>query len=318
MIQRSSGGAVASPRISKEDLATVAPMRSPRREAQVGIFVLIGIVALVAALFSLTDPGTFRGRYYVTTQVADAGGIRRGDPVQLRGVNIGRVRSFEMQETGVRIRMELENEYPVPADSRVSLKSSGLLGGVTATLIPGTSNEVLEEGDVVESVGAPTGLMESAADLAPRADTVLARAQELLNRQTIASVGASASELQLLLTELSALAGEQRRELAGLSASLRRSAAGLEESATRPELARAIARTDSITRRLDVATQQLNAASVSLASVIGRIDRGEGTLGKLSRDDALYDNLNAAAQNLNALATDIRENPKKYINVSVF
>jgi phospholipid/cholesterol/gamma-HCH transport system substrate-binding protein len=318
MIQRSSGGAVASPRISKEDLATVAPMRSPRREAQVGIFVLIGIVALVAALFSLTDPGTFRGRYYVTTQVADAGGIRRGDPVQLRGVNIGRVRSFEMVETGVRIRMELENEYPVPADSRVSLKSNGLLGGVVATLIPGTSQEVLEEGDLVESAGAPTGLMESAADLAPKADTVLARAQELLNRQTIANVGASASELQVLLTELSALAGEQRRELAGLSASLRRSAAGVEESATRPELARAIARTDSITRRLDVATQQLNAASVSLASVIGRIDRGEGTLGRLSRDDALYDNLNAAAQNLNALATDIRENPKKYINVSVF
>jgi phospholipid/cholesterol/gamma-HCH transport system substrate-binding protein len=318
MIQRSNGGAVASPRISQEDLATVAPMRSPRREAQVGIFVLIGIVSLVAVMFSVTDPGTFRNRYYVSTQVADAGGIRRGDPVQLRGVNIGRVRSFEMQENGVRIRMELEHEYDVPADSRVSLRSNGLLGGVVATFIPGTSREVLEEGDVVESAGAPTGLMESAADLAPKADTVLVRAQELLNRQTIASVGASASELQALLTELSALAGEQRRELAGLSASLRRSAAGVEASATRPELARAIARTDSITLRLDVATQQLNAASVSLASVIGRIDRGEGTLGKLSRDDELYENLNAAAQNLNALATDIRQNPRRYINVSVF
>jgi ABC-type transporter Mla subunit MlaD len=68
----------------------------------VGIFVLAGILAVIAALFILTDPGTFRGRYLVSTVVKDAGGIRSRDPVQLSGVNIGRVQELKLVPGGVR------------------------------------------------------------------------------------------------------------------------------------------------------------------------------------------------------------------------
>ncbi|HYW07269.1 MAG TPA: MlaD family protein, partial [Longimicrobium sp.] len=260
--------------------------------------------------------------------VESAGGIRKGDPVQIRGVNIGRIRDFEIRSNGVQVRMELENEYVVPEDSRVALTSNGLLGGVVATIAPGRSTEPLADGDVLASAEAAAGtddIMATASSAATRADTVLARAQQMLSQQTIGAVQTSATELQGLLTELSALATEQRRELTAVSGSLRRSAAGVETAATRPELARAIARTDSISIRLDAATRSLNEASVSMAGVVGRIDRGEGTLGKLSRDEALYDNMNAAVLNMNQTATrfgnlaaDIQANPKKYINVSVF
>lgn len=331
MIQRADGGAPAAPRnrIPSEDLAAVSVARTPRREVQVGIFVLVGILSVLFALFLLTDPGTFRGRYYVSTLVETAGGIRKGDPVQLRGVNIGRIRTFEIQDNGVRVRMELEGEYPVPADSKVFLSSNGLLGGVIATIVPGRSPERLADGGILgvadaASVGG-SDIMATASAVGTRADTVLGRAQALLSQQTIGAVQTSATELQGLLVELSALATEQRRELQGLSGSLRRSAAGVEGAATRPELARAIARTDSITVQLDAATKSLNAAGQSLANVVGRIDRGEGTLGKLSKDESLYNNMNTAATNLNttvtrygALAEDIQANPKKYINLRVF
>jgi phospholipid/cholesterol/gamma-HCH transport system substrate-binding protein len=59
--------------------------------------------------------------------------------------------------------------------------------------------------------------------------------------------------------------------------------------------------------------------------IIARMDRGEGTLGKLSRDPALYDNLTQAAHNINQasinvnkLTEEIRRNPKKYLKLSVF
>ena len=331
MIQRADGGTPNTAprnRIPREDLAAVSVARTPRREVQVGLFVLGGILSVLLALFLLTDPGTFRGRYYVSTLVETAGGIRKGDPVQLRGVNIGRIRSFEIQDNGVRVRMELEGEYPVPSDSRVLLSSNGLLGGVVATIQPGRSDVRLADGGILEPATAVAGsgdIIATASAVGTRADTVLGRAQALLSQQTIGAVQTSATELQGLLVELSALATEQRRELQGLSGSLRRSAAGVEGAATRPELARAIARTDSITVQLDAATKSLNAAGQSLASVVGRIDRGEGTLGKLSRDESLYNNMNAAATNLNttvtrygALAEDIQANPKKYINLRVF
>lgn len=331
MIKRAEGeapGAGPRNRLSNEDLAVVAPVRTPRREVQVGIFVLVGVLALLAALFALTDPGTFRGRYYVSAVVSDAQGMRKGDPVQMLGVNIGRIRNFDIQDDGVRVRLELEHDYPIPADSRVQLTQNGLMGGVVVGIVRGTSNEVLGDGDVVPEVPELGGILGTTAtvqELAPqasglltRADTVLFRAQQALSQQTIGAVQGSAVELQALLGELSALAQEQRRELQGLTSSLRRSAAGFEGAATRPELARAIARTDSITRQLDVATGQLNQASTSLAGVLGRLDRGEGTLGRLSRDETLYNNMNRTVTEFGDLAADIQANPRKYISVRVF
>ena len=327
MIQRADGGAPTAPRnrIAQQELDTVIPTRSPRREVQVGIFVLAGIVAVLAALFMLTDPGTFRGRYTVQTAVQDAGGIRKRDAVQLRGVNIGRVHGLELRGSEVVLTLELEGDYRVPADSRVRLTERGLLGEKVAEILPGRSQAMVRDGAVLRSVegeeaaaGGLGGLSETAQNVGTRADDVLARAQLLLSQENVGAVGSSARELQTVMAELAALAAEQRRELSGVSASLRRSAQGIEGAATQPELARAIARTDSLTARLDAASASLGQASTSLASVIGRIDRGEGTLGKLSTDDALYRNLNTAVANLSQLTEDIRANPRKYLSVSVF
>jgi phospholipid/cholesterol/gamma-HCH transport system substrate-binding protein len=320
MIQRANDGAAAPPnRLSQQELATVIPTRSPRREVQVGLFVLAGALAVIAALFILTDPGTFRGRYFVETVVKDAGGIRNRDAVQLRGVNIGRVQELSMDGNAVRLRLELESKYRFPADSKVRLTAKGLLQETVAEIVPGTAGTVAADGAVLRSdVSGEGGLSGMAENLGGQADVVLARAQSLLSERNIGAVSASTQELQVLLTQLAGLAAEQRRELSGLSASLRRSAAGVESAATRPELARAIARTDSLTLRLDAATANLGQASASLASVTARIDRGEGTLGKLTTDDALYNNLNTAVTNLAQLTEDIRKDPKKYLSVSVF
>ena len=295
----------------------MAPMRTPRREVHVGIFVIAGVLAVLAALFALTDPGMLRGRYHVTTVVQDAGGIRKGDPVRLKGVNIGRIRDFQIESEGVRVTMELNREYPVPADSRISVVSGGLLQSMVAEVIPGQSGERLADGGELPSVDTPT-LDATAEQLGENADAVLLRAQALLSDQTVSAVGASAQQMQELLTQLTALAAEQRGQLAALTSSLQRSAVGLEASATRPELARAIARTDSMTLRLDAASGSLQQASASLATLTARVEGGEGTLGRLAADDELYRNLNAAVTSLNELTADIKENPRRYINVRVF
>lgn len=306
------------------DLLSTVPMRSSRREIQLGFFVLLGIVAVITALLMLTDPGTFRGRYDIVTSVRDAGGLRKGDPVQMRGVNVGRVRGFAITPQGVVINMEMENEYPVPEDSRISLESGGLLGGMIVEVIPGNSDEMVEDGAVLPG-SSVAGMFDVAAGVGARADTVLGRAQQVLSPATVQAVGASAQELQTMLTSLAALATEQRREIAVLSASLRRSAEGVEQATTRPELQRAVARMDSITLQLDRSTASLNRSTASLETVLGRMERGEGTLGKLSADETLYNNLNQAAANASqaaanadSLMADIKRNPRKYIDLRVF
>jgi phospholipid/cholesterol/gamma-HCH transport system substrate-binding protein len=307
----------AESRVREQDLLAALPARSANREVKVGAFVLTGLLAFFVALFSLTDVGTFRGRYYATTVIENAGGMRNGDPVQMRGVNIGRVSSFNMVPDGVAVRLEIYNRYDIPEDSRVLVRSAGLLGGMIVDVVPGDSPNRVSEDEILAGE-VQTDILTTASDLGGEAETVLARANLLLSESTIGSVGASAVELQALLVDLSTLAATQREELALLSQSLRRSAEGVERVTSGPELERAVANIDSLTSRLDETTQSLGSASTSLESVLGRIDRGEGTLGRLISDESLYNNFNSAVVSLQELVNDIRADPRRYLNVSVF
>lgn len=295
----------------------LVPPKKGGRQIMAGAFVLAGLIAVVLVLFALTDPGTFRGRYVLYTVVSDAGGIRRGDPVQLRGVNIGRVKAFQLRDRNVDIQLEIEKKYRVPADSRVNLISGGLLGGTVATVLPGRARNALENGDTIPGI-REAGALDALPALGQRADTILARAQLLLSTQTIANMSESAVQLRAVLSQTAALVAEDRASIRALTTSLRNTTAELEAGHPGQRIASTTARLDSLSIQLAAATTRLNASTASLQVILGRMERGEGTLGRLSADPTLYNNLNAAAQNFKDLAADMRANPKKYINLKVF
>ncbi|MEJ2205088.1 MAG: MlaD family protein [Gemmatimonadota bacterium] len=308
-------------RPSDEELMRMVPRDSGRREVRVGIFVIVGIVAFVWILFLMTDPATLRGRYMVVTTLENAGGVRKGDPILMRGVNVGRVHQFEMLSAGeVAITMELESEWQVPRGSRVRLGAAGVFGGRTVELVPGSGPGFLQNYDTVPGVGAdPGGLMGSAEELSSQASAVMSSVEALLSDSTVSSVQGSAAELEGLLTELSGVVSEQRSTLRDLTRSLARSAEGLEGAAAAgPDAARAIARADTAMAVLAETGANLDRATASLRTLLERIDRGEGTLGRLAVDDALYTNLNQAAASITELVEDLRANPGRYINLSIF
>ena len=122
------------------------PPRGRHREVWVGLFVVAGLLATLVTLAVMTDAALFRGRYIVTSRVENASGIRKGDPVQMRGVNIGRILAFTILEQGVVMKLEIEGEYPIPKDSQVIIRSSGLLTGMVANVIQGTSPQPVGRG----------------------------------------------------------------------------------------------------------------------------------------------------------------------------
>ncbi|SVB40853.1 uncharacterized protein METZ01_LOCUS193707, partial [marine metagenome] len=77
-------------------------------------------------------------------------------------------------------------------------------------------------------------------------------------------------------------------------------------------------RADSAIAAIAEMGENLDSATESLRSVLARIDSGQGTLGRLSTDEALYESLNSAAETLAVLLKDLQENPSKYINLSIF
>lgn len=304
---------------SDEEIMDAVPRGASGREARLGVFVLVGLVSFVLILFLLTDPATFRGRYLIQTRVEDAGGVRAGDPVQMRGVNIGRVSGFEMTEDGlVDITLEIEGEWNIPEDSYTRLAGAGLFGGRTMEVVRGDAESYVNGGDRIPGEGDSGDPLEQFTQLGDQAGSVMDRVETLLSGETVESVQGSARELEGLLQELAALMDDQRGALNDLTGSLNRSAEGLEAAVGGPEAARAVARADSALAVLGDVTDNLDVASSSLRTVLERMERGEGTLGRLSRDEALYDNLNRAVERMAFLAEDIQENPGRYIRLSVF
>jgi phospholipid/cholesterol/gamma-HCH transport system substrate-binding protein len=301
-----------------EELRDAIPRGQRSRDFKVGILVLLGVASALTALFLLTDPSTFRGRYRIYTVVEDAGGIRRGDPVQMRGVNVGRVMGFSLEPEGVVIDLELGRQWRIPVDSRSRLVSSGILGGKTVEILEGTRSETLRNGGRIpgEDVAA---LLDFPPELGQDVQAVLGRIQEVLAEPTVDAVQASARQLQTLLAQLSALAEAQGPEIARLTASLNRSAQGLEAAAgSGDDLARAVARADSALLSVNRTSESLLRASSSLETILARMESGEGTLGQLSTNPALYQSLSDAARSIELLAEDIRENPARYVRLAIF
>lgn len=300
------------------ELERATPASTGGREVRIGAFVIIGFLATVVLLFLLTDPATFRGRYMVTTQVEDAGGVRRGDPVQMRGVNIGRVHGFDLLEDRVEITLEINGEWDIPADSHARITGMGLLGGRTVEVVPGASAESVARGGAIEGRPATDPIQDIAGEMGADVDQIMGQLRRLTSDATVDAVQETALDSRTLVADLNALLQDQRSEVEALTASLRASAAAVEGTVTGPELDRVLANADSTMIRLQETSRTIDRASESLEVVLARIEGGEGTLGRLSQDEELYDNMNRAAAALLSLAEDIQENPGRYVRLRIF
>lgn len=309
-----------------EKAAVVAPpVRGKNQELWVGLFVILGSFVTLYLLFTLTDAAMFRGRYIISSTVPDASGVRKGDPVQMLGVGIGRVQKFVIHGSGVTVFLEVEGEYStIPIDSRVELESAGLLGGMVARIIPGRGAEMAKNGSVLAG-SVPPGIQEQADEIGAEAKKTMARVQALLSETMVKDTHASVKELDSLLRRMSSIANEQQKELKALTTSMRSASDNLAKATSREEIDKAMKRLDSLSASAERTANTVEASTKTLDAVLGRIQRGEGTLGKLSVDDALYANMNKTLESVNAtskemtsLLADLKANPKKYLKVSVF
>lgn len=311
----SSGG---GHRLSDEEVLRAVPPLSGMREFRVGIFVILGIVGFFTVLFLMTSPALFRGRYMLVTEVADAQGIRRGDPVRMRGINIGRVYSFELAPGGgVYITMELEGEYPIPAEASTELTSMGFLGGMVVSVIPGDSDDYVDEWDIIP--GATVGgVLDQAGDLALDVTDVMGRIQGLLADSTISDAGAAVASMRDLLGDLAEVADGQAAEFRALMESLERSAENVEGITGSDDWSATLASAQNTMAVLERTSITVDESVGSLNAVLGRLERGEGTLGKLLATDELHTSLTSSLQSLEELLDDIRENPGRYVTIEIF
>ena len=130
-------------------------MSRSKNDIWVGLFVLIGLAALVflalqsANLLSLN----FNKGYRITANFDNIGGLKSKAAVRSAGVVVGRVASisFDDKDYQAKITLDMDQRYAFPADSSLQILTSGLLGEQYIGVSPGYGETMLKSGDNVKS-----------------------------------------------------------------------------------------------------------------------------------------------------------------------
>ena len=132
-------------------------------ETAVGIFVLIGVLCVAYLAIRLGRMEMFGGDYYtLSAYFTTVTGLKTGAPVELAGVEVGRVDSIglDMQTQMAVVQLKIQNGLEIKDDAIASIKTSGLIGDKFIRLTVGGSPQTLKPGDTIIDTEAPLDIEE--------------------------------------------------------------------------------------------------------------------------------------------------------------
>ncbi len=134
-------------------------MKKTYLEFVVGLFLAIGIGCLAWMSIKLARKEFFaRGGYQVEAAFSNGGGLRRGTPVVIAGVEIGRVESVGLEDYEAKVRILIQQGLVLQSDTIAAIKTKGLIGEKYIELTPGASDKVIKPGGVIRETQPPMDL----------------------------------------------------------------------------------------------------------------------------------------------------------------
>jgi phospholipid/cholesterol/gamma-HCH transport system substrate-binding protein len=290
-----------------------------RDEVLVGILLTIGVIIAVLGTIWLVRGG-FKSGYPLYSRFKWGAGVKQGQTVRLAGVQVGVVSTVELDPTGtILVKMSIEKKYKVPRNSVAAVVPVGIFGDQEIALTPASPSPIaFNAGDSVPPAPPAVGLPE----LTARADTISARLDdvaksvqlELVQGGGIKDLRQSIASLNELARSLSVIANEQSRQLTLTLTRFRNTASALDSV----QLDSTLRNLQTTSRNLAAFTDSLRGTSTQLNAVLGKIDHGDGSLGKLLNDPGLYADLRRLTTRLDSLTLDFKQHPKRYINLRIF
>ena len=326
-----------------------------RNEVLVGTTIILSVALIVWGTIWLKGAGFGREETVVKARVPDAGQLLKGGVVKLRGVPIGRVEdiALERRSTGVLVTMNIDANVPLPEDPVALLSPESMFGDWQVQIFPRSAfpnYQYAEAQDpkVIPGYSLPdiSQLTAVASEIAGNMARLSARFEEAFTQETANNVREAIENIQKVSEQLTSLiarqnanADEVANSLAATSEALGSAAATAGRAFAEFEAAlgngrlagivtnveRTSANADSLSRVLAKSMEDLRIAAASadttlraIGSVAQAVNRGEGTLGRLLRDTTAYYGVMETNAEVQALLRDIRANPRRYINLTIF
>jgi len=292
--------------------------------AKVGAFAVVMVGAGLFIYQYVTKSGETNGGYVVFTRMKDASGLAKLSQVRIAGIPVGSIKSVKLDHDQARIDIVINKDVPLYDDASAAKVASSLLGEFQLKITPGTEGRrKLVDGDeirVVTEAQTPDDLMRQMSDIAKDVKEVskalaasvgsdqgkadiqstlrnLAQVTEALN-QTVRENREAIHEIVLNTEKISTTSAP---EIQAILENVRETTKEVRELVSKepangkPGDAGEVRK---IVERVDRASQNLESALKNVDDVTARLNRGEGTLGRLTKDEKLINEVEGTVENI--------------------
>jgi len=306
------------------------------KELKAGVIALLAIVGFVVLFQFMKGRSLFTTDNIFYARYDNVEGLAQSSPVSINGLKVGQVdkiipNTSKDGKIDFIVKITVDNNFEFSKNSTLEIFEPSLMGGKEMRINLMYGGQTAKDGDTLRGAFKLGTLGSLSSQVGPvkdqlqvvlhRVDSLMANANQLVdaqNRQEIklllANLNKTVAALQTTAGSVNSLVGHNdpklQKVLDDASLTMQSGKVTLDKYGN---LAESID-----TKKLNATIANLDATVGQLNNVVSGIDRGEGSLGKIMKDDQLYNNLNAASNNLNALIEDLKAHPKKYVNFSVF
>lgn len=295
-------------------------MRSHIQEIKIALVAVAGLVALFFGMKFLKGSNLLSSNdtYYFVFN--DISGLTESSPIFAAGYQVGRIKKIYFDYSHIekiKVLAEVDRKMKIPMGSTASI-SSDVLGNIKVTLnIAPHRGQYVQPGGVISgsidtgTVGKMTEMVPTIKQILPKLDSVMFHLNALLADPALAhsihnideitnNLSTSSKQLHILLTNVN-------REVPGIV------------SKTNLVLTNTEQFTDNL-RKIDVASTmtKVDEAMADVQEFTSKINNNTGTFGLLLKDPTLYYNLNQTMKNIDSLAVNLRQQPKRYVHFSLF
>ena len=297
------------------------------REIKVAVLVILSIVLFYWGFVFLKGKNLFDNSNKLYAVYDNVAGLVVAAPVTINGLNIGKVNTIEMLPDGkMKVELVITNEQIQIAKSSIAqIMDSGLIGGREIAIINNFSDKnYTESGDTLKTSSKLGLTAELASQIGPVKDKVeilLENANKLienlnatLDETTQQKLKSAIASLEVTMAEFSQTSKSINGILADNKTKLNTTLTNFEKTSSNlNSMSSSLEKAD-----LGATVKKLEATLTNVYEIMANLEQGKGSMGKLLSDDAMYNNLTKTSKELELLLQDLRLNPTRYVNVSVF
>lgn len=298
------------------------------REVKTGILAIAGIALFIFGFSYLKGNNLLENDIIVYAKYDNVEGLKPSAPVTINGYAIGKVLDiyFEDEKSGTLIvKMSVDTKFKFSKNSKAELFQNGFIGGKEIQILPAYDNaENAKTDDYLQSATKEgmmelvnerlTPLQEKIEKVMSETDTLLvgfnnifdAKAQADL-RNSIAGLNATVASFNATAKSLNGLIDTNKDKLNNTLTNFEATSGNLTTMTNK-------------LAQVDIAktVEELQATIKKFDNLMASVENGEGSIGKLLKDEQLYENLAGASKQMEELLEDMKLNPKRYVHFSLF